>query len=131
MLVKTKPAKVRACERRLRLRGSLTPAPFAGANYSATRGSCLSSLQPSNTRRTIAGAFSRPCCTSTLFLIFPVCTHPTRERLDEPRRTRKRPNRWGRLEMDVDIGNAGRMERSRDVAPTDLDGRLLTLSEIT
>jgi hypothetical protein len=52
------------------------------------------------------------------------------ERLDEPRRARKRPDRWGRLEMDVDIGNASRMERSRDVAPTDLDGRLLTLSEI-
>ena len=52
------------------------------------------------------------------------------ERLDEPRRARKRPDRPGRLEMDIDIGNAGRMERGRDVAPTDLDGRLLTLSEI-
>src|ERR1700722_6543680 len=32
--------------------------------------------------------------------------------------------------MDVDIGNAGRMERSRHIAPTDLDGRPVTLSEI-
>ena len=52
------------------------------------------------------------------------------ERLDEPRLTRKRPDRWRRFEMDVDIGNAGRMERSCDDAPTDLEGRLLTLSEI-
>ena len=40
------------------------------------------------------------------------------------------PIAWGRLEMDVDIGNASRMERSRDVAPADLDGRPVTLSEI-
>ena len=46
--------------------------------YSATRRSCLPSLRPSNSRRSVAGAFSRPCCTSTLFLIFPACTQPAR-----------------------------------------------------
>ena len=44
--------------------------------HSAMRRSCLPSLRPSNRRRSVAGAFSRPCCTSTLFLIFPACTQP-------------------------------------------------------
>src|SRR5208283_4576384 len=35
-----------------------------------------------------------------------------------------------RLELNLDVGNAGRMKRSRDVAPTDLDRRLLAFSEI-
>ena len=34
----------------------LTRAPFAGANYSATRSSCLPSLRPSNSRHSVAGA---------------------------------------------------------------------------
>ena len=38
----------------------------------------MPSLRPSNSRRSVAGAFSRPCCTSTLFLIFPACTQPAR-----------------------------------------------------
>ena len=45
-------------------------------SYSVTRRSCLPSLRPSNSRRNVAGAFSRPCCTSTLFLSLPDCTQP-------------------------------------------------------
>ncbi len=48
----------------------------APAAYSATRSSCLPSLRPSNSRRNVAGAFSRPCCTSTRYLILPACTQP-------------------------------------------------------
>jgi NAD(P)-dependent dehydrogenase (short-subunit alcohol dehydrogenase family) len=44
--------------------------------HSAMRRSCLPSLRPSNSRRRVAGAFSRPFCTSTLVLIFPDCTQP-------------------------------------------------------
>jgi hypothetical protein len=32
--------------------------------YSVTRRSCLPSLRPSISRRDVAGAFFRPCCTS-------------------------------------------------------------------
>ena len=49
--------------------------PVGTIIYSATRRSCLPSLRPSKSRRSVAGAFSRACCTSTLFLIFPGCTH--------------------------------------------------------
>ena len=50
--------------------------PYGGAIYSATRRSCLPSLRPSNSRRSVAGAFSRPHCTSTRYLILPACTQP-------------------------------------------------------
>jgi len=46
------------------------------SSYSATRSSCLPSLRPSNSRRSVAGAFSRPHCTSTRYLILPACTQP-------------------------------------------------------
>ena len=41
----------------------------------------LPPLRPSNRRRSVDGAFSRPCCMSTLFLILPAC----------PRRQARRP----------------------------------------
>ena len=50
--------------------------PIGGTIYSATRRSCLPSLRPSNSRRSVSGAFSRPCCTSILSTIFPACTQP-------------------------------------------------------
>ena len=53
-------------------RASRKPRPL----HSAMRRSCLPSLRPSNRRRSAAGAFSRPRCTSTLFLILPACTQP-------------------------------------------------------
>ena len=60
-----------------RSRCELDPVPAGGNSiYSAMRRSCLPALRPSNSRRSVLGAFSRPCCTSTLFLIFPDCTQP-------------------------------------------------------
>src|SRR5271165_1259281 len=53
-----------------------------------------------------------------------------KERLDEPGRAGKRHHRWRRLKVDLDVGNAGRMKRRRDVAPTHLDRGLLALTEI-
>ena len=52
------------------------------------------------------------------------------ERLHEPGRPRKRHHRRRRVKMDLDVGNAGRMKRSRDVAPTHLDRLLLAFPEI-
>jgi hypothetical protein len=40
------------------------------------RSSCLPSLRPSNSRRSVSRAFSRPCCVSTLVLSFPSCSQP-------------------------------------------------------
>src|SRR5271166_6429647 len=53
-----------------------------------------------------------------------------KERLDGPGRAGKRHDRPRRLEMDLDVGNAGRMKRGRDVAPAHLDGGPLAFSEI-
>jgi hypothetical protein len=53
-----------------------------------------------------------------------------KERLDEPTRSSERPDRRRRYEMDLDVGNAGRMKRSGDVAPAHLNRRLLPLPEI-
>jgi hypothetical protein len=63
---------------------------IGGMIYSATRASCLPSLRPSNSRRSVAGAFSRPCCTSTLCLSFPACTQPAARRSPRPRTTYSR-----------------------------------------
>jgi hypothetical protein len=46
--------------------------------YSEARKSCLPSLRPSKSGRSVPGAFSRPCYTSTLFLILPAYTQPAR-----------------------------------------------------
>jgi hypothetical protein len=59
---------------------------IGGMIYSATRTSCLPSLRPSNSRRSVAGAFSRLCCTSTLCLSFPPA--PSRQRADRLGRAR-------------------------------------------
>ena len=52
--------------------------PLSEPLYPATRSSCLPSFLPSNRRLSVAGAFSRPCCTSTRFLSLPSLTQPAR-----------------------------------------------------
>jgi hypothetical protein len=52
------------------------------------------------------------------------------ERLDEEGRARKRRHRWRRLELDLDVGDSGRMKRGRDVAPADLNRPPLAFPEI-
>lgn len=59
-------------------RGGVNPVEGRRGQGSAILRSCLPRFSPTNSRRRVLGAFSRPSCTSTRSLILPVAIHSPR-----------------------------------------------------
>jgi hypothetical protein len=75
----------------------------------------LPSLRPSNGRRSVAGAFSRPCCTSTLSLILGHSTFPELPRFSHSRAASEYcpVNACPRVYVDRRTKDRGRLSRRK------------------